>query len=70
LAAAGRHFRTQGTGGDIVLISTKNVFAPGAMFGAYSTTKSASHQLARIASLIPLGLTIQEYLSSEPSPVR
>jgi NAD(P)-dependent dehydrogenase (short-subunit alcohol dehydrogenase family) len=51
LGAAGRHFRTQGTGGDIVLISTKNVFAPGAMFGAYSATKSASHQLARIASL-------------------
>jgi len=51
LGAAGRHFRTQGTGGDIVLISTKNVFAPGAMFGAYSATKTASHQLARIASL-------------------
>jgi rhamnose utilization protein RhaD (predicted bifunctional aldolase and dehydrogenase)/NAD(P)-dependent dehydrogenase (short-subunit alcohol dehydrogenase family) len=50
LRAAGRHFRVQGTGGDIVLISTKNVFAPGAMFGAYSATKSASHQLARIAS--------------------
>jgi len=29
LGAAGRHFRAQGTGGDIVLISTKNVFAPG-----------------------------------------
>jgi rhamnose utilization protein RhaD (predicted bifunctional aldolase and dehydrogenase)/NAD(P)-dependent dehydrogenase (short-subunit alcohol dehydrogenase family) len=51
LRAAGRHFRIQGTGGDIVLISTKNVFAPGAMFGAYSATKSAAHQLARIASL-------------------
>ena len=51
LSAAGRHFRSQGTGGDIVLISTKNVFAPGAMFGAYSATKCAAHQLARIASL-------------------
>ncbi len=51
LAAAGRLFREQGTGGDIVLISTKNVFAPGAMFGAYSATKCAAHQLARIASL-------------------
>ena len=51
LGAAGRHFRSQGTGGDIVLISTKNVFAPGAMFGAYSATKTASHQLGRIASV-------------------
>lgn len=48
---AARHFRYQGTGGDIVLVSTKNVFAPGAKFGAYSATKSAAHQLARIASL-------------------
>lgn len=46
-----RHFEAQATGGDIVLISTKNVFAPGASFGAYSATKAASHQLARIASL-------------------
>ena len=29
----------------------KNVFAPGANFGAYSSTKAAAHQLARIASL-------------------
>ncbi len=48
---AERHFRHQRTGGDIVLVSTKNVFAPGAKFGAYSATKSAAHQLARIASL-------------------
>ncbi|MDO8585890.1 MAG: SDR family NAD(P)-dependent oxidoreductase [Armatimonadota bacterium] len=45
------HFEAQGTGGDIVLISTKNVFSPGATFGAYSATKAAAHQLARIASL-------------------
>jgi NAD(P)-dependent dehydrogenase (short-subunit alcohol dehydrogenase family) len=51
LAEAARHFRRQGTGGDIVLVSTKNVFAPGANFGAYSSTKAAAHQLARIASL-------------------
>jgi NAD(P)-dependent dehydrogenase (short-subunit alcohol dehydrogenase family) len=51
LAEAARLFRRQGTGGDIVLISTKNVFAPGANFGAYSSTKAAAHQLARIASL-------------------
>ena len=51
LAEAARHFARQGTGGDIVLVSTKNVFAPGARFGAYSATKAAAHQLARIASL-------------------
>ena len=51
LAEAGRHFKTQDTGGDIILVSTKNVFAPGAKFGAYSATKAAAHQLARIASL-------------------
>jgi len=51
LAASGRLLTLQGTGGDIVLISTKNVFAPGAKFGAYSATKAASHQLGRIASL-------------------
>jgi NAD(P)-dependent dehydrogenase (short-subunit alcohol dehydrogenase family) len=51
MAEAARHFRLQGTGGDIVLVSTKNVFAPGAKFGAYSATKAAAHQLARIASL-------------------
>jgi rhamnose utilization protein RhaD (predicted bifunctional aldolase and dehydrogenase)/NAD(P)-dependent dehydrogenase (short-subunit alcohol dehydrogenase family) len=51
LAEAGRHFALQATGGDIVLVSTKNVFAPGARFGAYSATKAAAHQLARIASL-------------------
>jgi rhamnose utilization protein RhaD (predicted bifunctional aldolase and dehydrogenase)/NAD(P)-dependent dehydrogenase (short-subunit alcohol dehydrogenase family) len=51
LAEAARLFRRQGTGGDMVLVSTKNVFSPGANFGAYSSTKAAAHQLARIASL-------------------
>jgi NAD(P)-dependent dehydrogenase (short-subunit alcohol dehydrogenase family) len=51
LAEAGRLFRLQNTGGDIVLVSTKNVFAPGAKFGAYSATKAAAHQIGRIASL-------------------
>jgi NAD(P)-dependent dehydrogenase (short-subunit alcohol dehydrogenase family) len=50
LAESARVFKLQGTGGDIVLVSTKNVFAPGARFGAYSATKAAGHQLARIAS--------------------
>ncbi len=51
LSRSGNFFKVQETGGDIVVISTKNVFAPGAKFGAYSATKAASHQLARIASL-------------------
>ena len=50
LREAARHFRLQATGGDIILVSTKNVFMPGAKFGAYSATKAASHQLGRIAS--------------------
>jgi rhamnose utilization protein RhaD (predicted bifunctional aldolase and dehydrogenase)/NAD(P)-dependent dehydrogenase (short-subunit alcohol dehydrogenase family) len=60
LAEAGRHFALQATGGDVVLVSTKNVFAPGAGFGAYSATKAAAHQLARIASLelAPLGVRV------------
>ncbi|MHB1455518.1 MAG: bifunctional aldolase/short-chain dehydrogenase [Armatimonadota bacterium] len=55
-----RHYELQGTGGDVILISTKNVFAPGAGFGAYSATKAASHQLARIASLelAPMGVRV------------
>jgi rhamnose utilization protein RhaD (predicted bifunctional aldolase and dehydrogenase)/NADP-dependent 3-hydroxy acid dehydrogenase YdfG len=51
LREAARRFQRQRTGGDVVLVSTKNVFAPGAQFGAYSATKAAAQQLARIASL-------------------
>ncbi|MBF0188358.1 MAG: bifunctional aldolase/short-chain dehydrogenase [Magnetococcales bacterium] len=51
LSETARLFKTQNSGGDVVVISTKNVFCPGASFGAYSATKAASHQLARIASL-------------------
>ena len=59
LAEAGRLFKLQNTGGDIVLVSTKNVFAPGAKFGAYSATKAAAHQLARIASLEFAGMGVR-----------
>ncbi|UCD23347.1 MAG: bifunctional aldolase/short-chain dehydrogenase [Gemmatimonadota bacterium] len=51
LRQAAQLFGRQGAGGDVVVVSTKNVFAPGAGFGAYSATKAACHQLARIASL-------------------
>ncbi len=43
--------KLQATGGDIVLISTKNVMDPGASFAAYSASKAAAHQLARVAAL-------------------
>jgi len=54
-----RLFALQGTGGDLVLVSTKNVFSPGAGFGAYSATKAAAHQLARIASLELAGADVR-----------
>jgi len=52
--------KAQGTGGDIIHISTKNVPSPGVSFGAYSATKAAAHQLARVASLelAPLGIRV------------
>ncbi len=44
-------FKRQGTGGSIVINSSKNVFAPGASFGAYSASKAGAHQLGKIAAL-------------------
>ncbi|GAC1473176.1 MAG: bifunctional aldolase/short-chain dehydrogenase [Chloroflexota bacterium] len=43
--------RSQGLGGSIVYVASKNVFSPGAGFGAYSAAKAAQVQLARIAAL-------------------
>jgi NAD(P)-dependent dehydrogenase (short-subunit alcohol dehydrogenase family) len=51
LSQIARHFMLQGTGGDVIVVSTKNVPSPGAGFGAYSATKAACHQLGRIASI-------------------
>jgi len=59
LAEAARHLEVQATGGDVVVISSKNVFAPGAQFGAYSATKAAAHQLGRIASLELAGIDVR-----------
>lgn len=60
LREVARHFILQGTGGDVILVSTKNVPSPGAGFGAYSATKAACHQLGRIASieLAPYGVRV------------
>lgn len=51
LKAAAKLFRQQGTGGSVVLQASKNVFAPGARFGAYSASKAAALQLGRIAAM-------------------
>jgi rhamnulose-1-phosphate aldolase/alcohol dehydrogenase len=44
-------FENQGVGGSLVYVASKNAFAPGAEFGAYSASKAAQVQLARIAAL-------------------
>jgi len=44
-------FRRQGTGGSIVVVSSKNVFDPGPAFGAYSASKAGAHQMSKIAAL-------------------
>ncbi len=43
--------RRQGTGGNVIVNSSKNVFGPGADFGAYSASKAGAHQLAKVAAL-------------------
>ncbi len=60
LRAAARVMRAQGTGGHIVINASKNVFAPGANFGAYSASKAAGHQLGKVAAieLAPLGIRV------------
>ncbi|MEW6171892.1 MAG: bifunctional aldolase/short-chain dehydrogenase [Bacillota bacterium] len=51
IKAAAGIFRRQGTGGNIVVNSSKNVFDPGPAFGAYSASKAAAHQISKIAAL-------------------
>ena len=50
-AEAIRIMKEQGTGGSMVFIGTKNVPAPGADFGAYSVSKAAEVQLARVIAI-------------------
>lgn len=51
-------FRAQAGGGSLVYIGSKNMFSPGAGFGAYSASKAALAQLARLAAIEggPLGI--------------
>ncbi len=59
LQTGGRVLQAQGTGGAVVIVSSKNVLSPGAGFGAYSSTKAGAHQLGRIAALEWAALGIQ-----------
>lgn len=43
--------KRQGTGGAIVFVASKNVPAPGKDFGAYSASKAAGAQLARVLAV-------------------
>lgn len=45
------HFRALRSGGSLVYIGSKNMFSPGAGFGAYSASKAALAQLARLAAI-------------------
>ena len=58
--AALRHFRRQGIGGNLVFVATKNVTAPGKDFAAYSASKAAEAQLARVAAIEagPIGVRV------------
>jgi len=55
-----RVLKLQGLGGNIVINASKNVFGPGADFGAYSASKAAGHQLGKVAAieLAPLGIRV------------
>jgi rhamnulose-1-phosphate aldolase/alcohol dehydrogenase len=57
-----RIFRAQGTGGHVVVNASKNVFAPGKDFGAYSASKAAAHQIGKIAAieLAPLDVRVNQ----------
>ena len=55
-----RVLKQQGLGGNIVVNASKNVFGPGADFGAYSASKAAGHQLGKVAAieLAPFGIRV------------
>lgn len=46
-----RLLKSQGLGGAFVFVATKNVMSPGKDFGAYSASKAAEAQLAKIVAL-------------------
>ena len=46
-----RLLKRQGLGGHVIINASKNVFAPGKQFGAYSASKAAGHQLGKVAAI-------------------
>lgn len=57
---AAHYLTLQNANGHIVIISSKNVMAPGKEFAIYSASKAAGHQLGRIAALelAPKGIKV------------
>lgn len=55
-----RLLQRQGLGGHVIINASKNVFAPGKDFAAYSASKAAGHQLGKVAALewAPLGIAV------------
>jgi rhamnulose-1-phosphate aldolase/alcohol dehydrogenase len=55
-----RILKEQGLGGSMIFIASKNVLAPGKDFGAYSASKAAQNQLARILAIEggPFGIRV------------
>jgi NAD(P)-dependent dehydrogenase (short-subunit alcohol dehydrogenase family) len=49
--SAVRVLKEQGTGGSLIFIASKNVTAPGKDFAAYSASKAAQAQLARVLAI-------------------
>jgi NAD(P)-dependent dehydrogenase (short-subunit alcohol dehydrogenase family) len=49
--AAVRLLKAQGIGGSLIFVASKNVLAPGKDFGAYSASKAAQTQLARVLAI-------------------
>jgi rhamnulose-1-phosphate aldolase/alcohol dehydrogenase len=60
LREAAALMKRQGTGGNVIVNSSKNVFGPGADFGAYSASKAGGHQLGKVAALelAPAGVRV------------
>lgn len=57
---AAKVMRAQGNGGNMVFVSSKNVLAPGKDFAAYSASKAAQTQLAKVLALelAPIGVRV------------
>ena len=59
LREAAKVLRLQACGGSVVVQASKNTFAPGKAFGAYSASKAAVLQLARVAAIELAALSVR-----------